>query len=172
MAESLEDELRAQKKRVQRLRGGDATKLKAAEARLRAMRQSIFDAEDKWVPAARNGDQEALTKLEEAGFADTADAIRAFAPAAPRTAGKALKSAAKNAASALDDAINGLGKLFGGSGRLSSGLTFDEETYAKAKPLFIAAAANIRAASRDLRDVMKAVGTWWSGASVQIPRGT
>lgn len=157
MAESLEDELRAQKKRVQRLRGGDATKLKVAEARLRAMRQSIFDAEDKWVPAARNGDQEALTKLEEAGFADTADAIRAFAPAAPRTAGKALKSAAKNAASALDDAINGLGKLFGGSGRLSSGLTFDEETYAKAKPLFIAAAANIRAASRDLRDVMKAV---------------
>ena len=69
-----------------------------AEARLRAMRQSIFDAEDKWVPAARNGDQEALTKLEEAGFADTADAIRAFAPAVPRTAGKALKSAAKNAA--------------------------------------------------------------------------
>lgn len=157
MAESLEDELRAQKKRVQRLRGGDATKIKAAEARLRAMRQSIFDAEDKWVPDARNGDQEALTKLEEAGFADTADAIRAFAPAAPRTAGKALKSAAKNAASALDDAINGLGKLFGGGGRLSSGLTFDEETYAKAKPLFIAAAANIRAASRDLRDVMKAV---------------
>ncbi|MDY0036719.1 MAG: LPD38 domain-containing protein [Zoogloea oleivorans] len=157
MVESLEDELRAQKKRVQRLRGGDATKIKEAETRLRAMRQSIFDAEDKWVPAARNGDQEALAKLEEAGFIDTADAIRAFAPAAPRTAGKSLKSAAKNAASALDDAINGLGKLFGGGGRLSSGLTFDEETYAKAKPLFIAAAANIRAASRDLRDVMKAV---------------
>jgi N12 class adenine-specific DNA methylase len=157
MAESLEDELRAQKKRVRRLSGGDPLKLKAAEARLRTMRQSIFDAEDKWVPAARNGDQDALAKLEEAGFADTADAIRAFAPAAQRTAGKALKSAAKNAASALDDAINGLGKLFGGSGRLSSGLTFDEETYAKAKPLFISAAANIRAASKDLRDVMREV---------------
>lgn len=36
---------------------------------------------------------------------------------------------------------------FGGNGKLSSGLTFDEETYAKAKPLFISA-ANLRAASQ------------------------
>ena len=69
-----------------------------------------------------------------------------------------MKSAAKNSASALDDAINGLGELFGGGGgRLSSGLTFDEETYAKAKPLFISAVANIRAAGNDLRDAMRAV---------------
>ncbi|MFG0381114.1 PLxRFG domain-containing protein [Pseudomonas sp. zbq_18] len=157
--ESLEDELRAQKKRVMRLKGGDATKLKAAETRLRRMRTGIFEAEDKLVPAARAGDAKALQALEEMGFADTADAIRAFLPAitAPRSLGDALGSAGKNVASALDEAINGLGALFGGAGKLGSGLTFDEETYAKAKPLFISAVANLRAASADLRDAMRAV---------------
>lgn len=43
---------------------------------------------------------EALAKLEEMGFADTADAIRAFLPEEQRSAGKALASAAKNTASA------------------------------------------------------------------------
>lgn len=155
--ESLEDELRAQKKRVARLKGGDATKLKAAETRLRRMRTGILQAEDTLAPAARAGDAEALAKLEEMGFADTADAIRAFLPEEQRSAGKALASAAKNTASALDEAINGLGALFGGNGKLSSGLTFDEETYAKAKPLFISAVANLRAASQDLRQAMQAV---------------
>ena len=155
--ESLEDELRAQKKRVARLKGGDATKLKAAETRLRRMRTGIFEAEDNLIPAAKAGDAAALAKLEEMGFADTADAIRAFLPKAERTAGQSIASAAKNAGSALDEAINGLGALFGGNGKLSSGLTFDEETYAKAKPLFISAVANLRAASQDLRQAMQAV---------------
>lgn len=155
--ESLEDELRAQKKRVMRLKGGDATKLKAAEARLRRMRTGIFEAEDKLVPAARAGDEKALQQLEEMGYADTADAVRAFLPTPERSAGKALGSAVKNAGSALDEAINGLGALFGGGGKLSSGLTFDEDTYAKAKPMFISAAANVKAATKDLADVMRAV---------------
>ncbi|MNG16162.1 hypothetical protein D3C84_1000460 [compost metagenome] len=42
---------------------------------------------------------------------------------------------------------NGLCALLGGGSRLSSGLTFDEETNAKAKPLFISTVANLKAAS-------------------------
>lgn len=78
-------------------------------------------------------------------------------PKAPRTAGKAAASAAQNTAAGLVDAIAGLGKLFGGNGRLSSGLTFDEETYAKAKPLFAQAVAHLRDAGSDIKDVMRAV---------------
>lgn len=74
-----------------------------------------------------------------------------------RTAGQAAVSAAKNAGMALSDAIDGLGKLFGGKGRLSSGLTFDSETYAKAKPLFISAISHLKKAGGDLREAMQAV---------------
>ena len=42
----------------------------------------------------------------------------------------------KNTAAGLSDAIDGLGKLFGGPGTLGMGPVFNEDTYAKAKPLF------------------------------------
>lgn len=74
-----------------------------------------------------------------------------------RGAGEALGSAAKNTAKGLTDAIDALGQLFGGGGRLSSGLTFDEDTYAKAKPLFLSAVSHLKTAGQDLRDTMKAV---------------
>ncbi len=88
-----------------------------------------------------------------------------FAPApktekeskAQRTATESLTSAAKNTAAGLDAAIDGLGKLFGGPGRLNSGLSFDEETYAKAKPLFQQAIANLKDASSDLKEAMRTV---------------
>lgn len=70
---------------------------------------------------------------------------------------KPLASAGKNSASALGNAIDGLGALFGGGGKLSSGFTFDEDTYAKAKPLFKAAVANMGDAGKDLREAMRAV---------------
>lgn len=76
---------------------------------------------------------------------------------APRGAGAAAKSAAKNTAAGLADAIAGLGKLFGGNGRLSSGLTFDEETYEKAKPLFKSAIAHFKDAKNDLKAVMREI---------------
>lgn len=47
--------------------------------------------------------------------------------------------------------------LFAGSGKLSSGLTFDEEIYAKAKPLFISVLASMRVGSSDLREAMRLV---------------
>lgn len=70
---------------------------------------------------------------------------------------KPLASAGKNSAAALTNAIDGLGALFGGPGKLSSGFTFDEETYTKAKPLFQAAVANLEDAGKDLREAMRAV---------------
>lgn len=70
---------------------------------------------------------------------------------------KPLASAGKNSAAALANAIDGLGALFGGAGKLSSGFTFDEDTYAKAKPLFKEAVANIGDAGKDLREAMRAV---------------
>lgn len=79
--------------------------------------------------------------------------------AAPRTASQATASAAKNTASALNNAIDGLGALFGANskGRLGSGLSFDENTYQQAKPLFIQAIANLKDAGADIREAMRAV---------------
>jgi hypothetical protein len=68
-----------------------------------------------------------------------------------------IQSAGKNTAEGLGNAIDGLGKLFGGNGKLNSGFTFDEETYAKAKPLFIAAAKNFVQAGQDIREAMRAI---------------
>lgn len=68
-----------------------------------------------------------------------------------------LGSAAKNTAAGLTAAIDGLGELFGGTGKLNSGLTFDEETYAKAKPLFKQAISHLGEAGRDLRQAMQAI---------------
>lgn len=81
----------------------------------------------------------------------------AKAEPAPRSAGEALGSAAKHAGNGLHDAMNGLGALLGGGSWLSSGLTFDEETNAKAKPQFISTVANLKAASQDLREAMRVV---------------
>lgn len=75
----------------------------------------------------------------------------------PRTAGEAATSAAKNVVMGLDDALNGLIELFGSKGRLSSGLTFDEETYRRAKPLFQSAVAHFKEATRNVKEAMRLV---------------
>lgn len=77
--------------------------------------------------------------------------------AAQRTATESLTSAAKNTVAGLDAAIDGLGKLFGGPGRFNSGLSFDEQTYAKAKPLFQQAIANLKDAGSDMKEAMRTV---------------
>lgn len=74
-----------------------------------------------------------------------------------RTATQAAASAALNSAKALGNAIDGLGELFGGPGKLGSGPAFDEKTYAKAKPYFQAAIANLQDAGSDIREAMRAV---------------
>lgn len=88
-----------------------------------------------------------------------------------RTAGEIAKSLGVNMSSAGMNALEGLTKLFGGPGRLNSGLSFDEETYAKAKPHFAAALADIQAAGKDLRDFIRAlVGQFGDGVKPYILR--
>jgi N12 class adenine-specific DNA methylase len=76
-----------------------------------------------------------------------------------RTAGEAAASAAKNVAGGFGDITDALGALFGtkSGGRLSMGLSFDEDTYAKALPLFKSAVSKFQAAGQDLRELMKAL---------------
>jgi hypothetical protein len=74
-----------------------------------------------------------------------------------RTVRQSLTGAAKNTGEGLTNAIDALGELFGGKGKLGSGPTFDEETYAKAKPLFLQALKNFKDAAADLREAMRAI---------------
>src|SRR5690606_5820724 len=74
-----------------------------------------------------------------------------------RTAGEIAKSLGYNVSSAGMEAIKGLTQLFGGNGRLNSGLTFDEDTYAKAKPHFQAMLKDAQAAGKDIKDFIRLV---------------
>jgi len=75
---------------------------------------------------------------------------------APKTAGEAAASAVKNTAMSLDQATKGLMNLFGGN-KLSSGFTFDEDTYAAAKPYFKAALAHLKEAGKDIKALVAAL---------------
>ena len=76
---------------------------------------------------------------------------------APRTAGEAASSAAQNIAGGAADIVAGLNALFGDPNKLSAGLTFDPETYAKAKPLFISAVRKFGQAGQDIIDIARAM---------------
>lgn len=93
--------------------------------------------------------------------ADTrAEAIaKALAAAKPkeRGAGEAAVSAAKNTGKGMGEIVQGLEALFGSKNKLSSGFTFDEESYAKALPLFKAAVAHLGEAVSDMREVVRAL---------------
>lgn len=84
----------------------------------------------------------------------------AKAPAAPRTSRtprtktEVAKSAATKAAKGTASSIKALGELFGGN-KLSSGISFDEETYAKAKPIFVQAASEFKGAFKDVAELAK-----------------
>lgn len=76
----------------------------------------------------------------------------------PRTASQAAGSAVVNAAKGTGDVFDALGALFGSKGsRLSMGLSFDEDTYRQAKPLFISAIAHFKDAAADLKEAIRAV---------------
>jgi predicted RNA methylase len=65
------------------------------------------------------------------------------------------RSAAKEAASGLGDVAKGLAELFGGNGKLGSGPTFDENTYAKAKPYFVEGVKHFKQAAADIRELVR-----------------
>lgn len=112
----------------------------------------------KTQPKAKDATPKPRSTTSPAESADETDAADV-----ERTAGEIAKSFGYNVSSAGMEAIKGLTELFGGSGRLSSGLTFDEETYAKAKPHFQAMLRDAQAAGHDLaqfvRTVLQSFGT-------------
>lgn len=68
-----------------------------------------------------------------------------------RTASDAAKSAAKNVSQATSDALKGLDKLFNPKSKFTSGgISFDEETWAAAKPFFLQAAKGFANAYKDI----------------------
>lgn len=105
-------------------------------------------------PAVRSGEQpsaeQSSSRLSAEEIGDIFDEL-----VDERSTGEVAKSAAKNAASAADEAMAGLTALFGGGKTIGSGLNFDEETYAKAKPMFIAASEKFSAFKYDIRELMK-----------------
>ena len=76
-----------------------------------------------------------------------------------RTASQAAKSAAQNTKAAFEEAGQALNALFSAPGTLGSGPSFSEETYAKAKPHFVAMARHLGDAAVDMVDVAKAIVT-------------
>lgn len=74
-----------------------------------------------------------------------------------KTAGQAAASAVKNAIMGLDEVASGLSALFGDPTRFGSGPVFDEDTYAKAVPLFKAGVAHFREAANDVAAMVRAL---------------
>ncbi len=83
--------------------------------------------------------------------------------AAPDPAAAALKAAARHGVKGADEALTGLTELFGGK-KLSSGFTFDEDTYAKAKPHFKKSLEEFVAAGKSLSEFIQfIVGNFGQG---------
>lgn len=73
----------------------------------------------------------------QAGRKDRGSAESKHSPTQqPATTKTIAKKAGVESVAAVKEGMKALGELFGGAGKLSSGLTFDEETYAKARPHF------------------------------------
>jgi N12 class adenine-specific DNA methylase len=121
---------------------------------------------DESIPIAAKNESESAPSTEESSTVDQAmdeelDAIfgpKETLPVPDRTATQAGASAVKNAVQGLGDIAAGLNALFGSTpGKLNSGLTFDEDTYAKAKPLFIAGVSHFQQAGADIAEMVKAL---------------
>ena len=75
----------------------------------------------------------------------------------PKTAGQAAADAVKNTAMGIDQVAKGLQALFGDKNKLNSGFTFDENTYAQAKPFFKAGAAHLKEAASNMQELALAL---------------
>jgi len=81
------------------------------------------------------------------------------APSTEKTPAEMIAAAAKLGVTGIDEAVKGIHALFGGGKRTGSGLTFDEKTYAAAKPHFETAWKNFKGAGRELKDFVR----YWYG---------
>lgn len=112
---------------------------------------------ENWVDTGEDARTHATFPSQKEPVARVSVEVKPSTEKEARTTGQAAVSAAKNTAQGFGNAIDGLGKLFGGKGTFGSGPVFNEETYAKAKPLFQAAVANFDQAGADIKEVMRAV---------------
>lgn len=92
-------------------------------------------------------------------FTEVFDGAELREPPPPKPPSKnaraALENAAKHGVKGADEALTGLTELFGGKGKFTSGFTFDEETYAKAKPHFKKALEEFVAAGKSLKEFLQ-----------------
>ena len=63
-----------------------------------------------------------------------------------------IQEGAAEGLAGAEDALSGLYDLFGGTTKLSMGVTFDEDTYAKAKPKFQSAYEHMKSAGKSLKE--------------------
>lgn len=126
------------------------------------------------VPMTSASEQADAVLVDGFGWMVPVSALEKQAPPPPKTPPKTpkdhLKTAATETVAAFGDAFAGLDALFGGKGKLGSGLSFDEETYAKAKPLFKQAVEHALAAGKALKEAIRemiqmAIKQW--GAAVK-----
>ncbi|TFH49579.1 MAG: hypothetical protein E4H01_03970, partial [Lysobacterales bacterium] len=97
---------------------------------------------------------------------DTSDSA-----AVERTAAEIAKSMGVNLSSAGKNGLEGLVKLFGGKGKASSGLSFDEESYAEAKPYFQAVLTDMEKVGDDIMDfIAKMVKEFGAGIEPYLLR--
>ena len=138
----------------------------ATEDDLNKMFEELIEEEQKAQPGAAPAGAPAQApagaptppaEVPVAGPAPKPEGVATLPPST--TATQDIAAAAAKTAKAFDKAIDGLGELFGAGkkGRLGSGLSFDEETYAKAKPLFREAIANLAGAAADIRSAMRKI---------------
>jgi N12 class adenine-specific DNA methylase len=132
-----------------------------AEAEAEAALADVFGGADATTDQETTPSETAVSETETA---PQSNAGQETSPGTPRTAGQAATSAAKNVGMGLDDLSKGLTELFGGTNKLSSGLTFDSETYEKAKPYFIDAARKFAAAGADMVALAKALKAGFTDA--------
>lgn len=84
-----------------------------------------------------------------------AGTTKAPRPRRPKTVKQAATEALVETTLGLDDVASGLAKLFMDPNKLGSGPAFDEESYAKAKPLFQAAMVHFKAAAESAAEAMR-----------------
>ncbi len=82
-------------------------------------------------------------------------ASRSSRTAKAADAGVKAGQAAVEVGQGLKATMDGLAALFGGKGKLSSGLTFDEETYQQAVPFFKDAVRHFKEAAKDAREAIR-----------------
>ncbi|MFA6239972.1 MAG: DEAD/DEAH box helicase family protein, partial [Candidatus Hydrogenedentales bacterium] len=130
---------------------------------IKKLKQGIPVAEDM----AMNDKGKSLgtlqAKISEAqSRLDSAMRGQVEAPEAPRqkTAADIIKEAAAQGVSGADEALKGLSDLFGGGATLGSGIpSFDEATYAKAKPHFQSAYDQFKKAGKSLKEFLQFIFT-------------